>query len=396
MRPFELERYFGRHEFTAKHLLCCSDVETLDVRTVLSESNTKTEELLDIRLGYTESEGNPPLRSAIAESVYGGEVDASDVLVFAGAEEAIYVTMRTVLSPGDTIVVAVPCYTSLSDIAADMGVSVVPWVPDEEWKLDLASLARIVAGEDREGGPARMVVLMNPANPTGALLGEEDLRGIVGLCEDANCILFADEVYRGLEREGTQVVPSAAGMSESHVIALGVMSKAYGLAGLRVGWVATKCDQLYQALLQYKDYTSICVSATAQFLATAALGAAPSILERNRGIIAANMDALDAFMAKFSHLFSWVRPTASPVCFPRLNVESDSGITADAFCASLLESKSVLLLPGSAFHWDPRHFRLGYGRADMVDVLALVEEYLLDNHPQGALFPDHQPATTHQ
>ncbi|KNC54849.1 aminotransferase [Thecamonas trahens ATCC 50062] len=385
LRAFGVERYFAKYEFTAPHLLCCSDCETRTVGEVMELAGMDPKELMNLSLGYTESPGEPELRAAIAEHVYESKISPENVLVFAGAEEGIYVAMRVVLAPGDAMICATPCYTSLSDIATDMGVDVRPWVakPEDDWALDVDELVAALAVEP----VPKMVVLMAPANPTGALLTPDELQRVVAAVEDADALLLCDEVYRGLEREGTLTLPAAVTLSDSHTMSLGVMSKSYGLAGLRIGWLATRSAALYDALLSYKDYTSICCSGPSQLLSVAALRASSQLLARNNALIATNMELLTAFMTTYAHLFVWSRPTAAPICFPRLNV-APGELTADAFAAALVDAKGVLLLPGSTFNYDNRHFRLGYGRADFPAVLAQLEAFLLDNDPNGgALMP---------
>lgn len=202
--PFALERFLARHEFSAQHLLCCSDCESMNVRDLLAREPEAAETFLDLRLGYTESRGSPALRQEIAR-LY-GSMSPENVLVCTGAEEAIYLFMQATLEAGDHIVVHSPCYLSLSDVARAIGCEVSPWVAHEEdgWALDTGELQRLL------GPRTKAIVVNSPHNPTGFHLREKTLREIVGLAEERGIALFSDEVYRGLEQNPADRLPPHA------------------------------------------------------------------------------------------------------------------------------------------------------------------------------------------
>jgi aspartate/methionine/tyrosine aminotransferase len=365
---FALERYFARWEFEARYLLCASDLETLSLAELLDLSDDDTRALWrDLRLGYTESPGHPLLRAEIA-SLY-ERVTPGQVLTFVGAEEAIFLSMHALLVPGDHAVVLSPAYQSLYEVARSIGASVtlVPLNPTD-WSLDIGAVERAVVRN------TRAIVINFPHSPTGALLDQASFRRLVELAEARAITLFSDEVYRLLEFDAETRLPAGVDCG-ARVVSLGVMSKAFGLGGLRVGWIATHDASLLRRIAALKDYTTICGSAPSEVLALMALRARDRILQRNRAIIATNLLLLDRFFACHDRYFEWVRPRAGSVAFPRLRSTANGEI--DRFCAELVQAEGVLLLPGSQFSHTGNHFRIGFGRRDMPQALERLERFAL-------------------
>lgn len=182
--------------------------------------------------------------------------------------------------------------------------------------------------------------------------------------------VFSDEVYRGLELDPSDRLPAMADLNE-RAVSLGVMSKTYGLAGLRIGWVATRDEELLNRLAAFKDYTTICNSAPGEFLATLALRHADTIAERNLEIIRGNLDQLDQFFESHTPMFAWKRPKAGSIAFPRLLQDS-----VDVLCADLVERAGVLLLPGTLYGPDYNAFRIGFGRKNLPQALDRFDAYI--------------------
>jgi aspartate/methionine/tyrosine aminotransferase len=362
--PFALERWFARHEFSAKHLLCASDCGTVSVADLLSMEPGARERFLELRLGYTESPGGFPLRRQIAK-LY-GSMAPEDVLVHAGAQEAIFLFMQAALGPGDHAVVHWPCYQSLHEVARAVGAQVTPWKAREDngWSLDPEELPALLRPD------TKVIVLNTPHNPTGGHMAEDAFRHVARTAESCGIRLFCDEVYRGLEYRESDRLPPACDLGQ-RTVSLGVMSKAYGLAGLRVGWVASRDADLLSRMAALKDYTTICGSAPGEFLAELALQHGEALVERNRRIVASNLALLDGFFTRHADRFSWIRPGAGPIGFPRL-LDGD----AAEFCDRLVRESGVLLLPGTVYNDIGNHFRVGFGRANMPEALAALEEYL--------------------
>ena len=363
---FELERYFARWEFTAPHLLCTSDVEGWRMRDLLALADDDARARWEsLTLGYTESAGLPALRRAIAE-LYAG-VAAEEVLTFAGAEEAVFVTLNALLGPGDHAVVTWPAYESLVTVARATGaeVSLLELRPERGWLPDPGELAALLRPE------TRVVAVNFPHNPTGALPDGATFRRLAALADDAGAWFLSDEVYRWLEHDPTDRLPAAAELP-GRTISLGVLSKSFGLAGLRLGWVAARDRELLARLAAFKDYTSICSSAPSEVLGLIALRARETVLARSRTIVETNLALLDPFFARWAGVLSWVRPRAGCIGFPRLQLRKP----VERFAAELVERAGVLLLPGTVYGHPGNHFRLGFGRTDFAAGLERFERYL--------------------
>ncbi len=364
IEPFKLERFFAEYEFKTPYLLCCSDCESVSIGDLLQMEPDSEAEFKELELGYTEAEGHPRLRELIAETYDGVEPD--QILVHSGAEEAIFNLMNAVLDPGDHIVVHAPCYQSLMEVASALGCRVSPWLTVEQtgWSLDLDLLKKILRPN------TRMVVVNNPHNPTGSLASRDVFEGLVELSQKRGIMIFSDEVYRCLEYEREDRLPSICEVDDRGV-ALGVMSKSYGLAGLRIGWIATRNRVVYEKMAAYKDYTTICNSAPSEFLSMLALKHRERLVSRNLGIIRNNLLALDGFFQRHQDCFRWTFPRAGPIAFPSL-VDGH----ASSFCRDLIDRAGVLLLPGALYGDYMANVRIGFGRVNMMECLGKLDEYL--------------------
>jgi aspartate/methionine/tyrosine aminotransferase len=367
IEDFALERYFARWEFAVEHLLCASDVQGYPMADLLALADDETRALWDgLALGYTESTGHPLLRSEIA-SLY-ETIAPDEILVFAGAEEAIFCLLNVTLGPADHAIVTWPGYQSLYEVARAAGADVTLHELSESdgWALDVPRLVRAIC-------PATRLVIVNvPHNPTGMLPSHAEWRALTDACAAAGVQLLADEVYRGLEFAPDDRLRAGAD-ALAQGISLGVMSKSFALAGLRIGWLASHDRTLLERVAAFKDYTTICASAPSEVLAIIALRARGTVLARSRGIIEANLPRLDRFLADHDDAFRWVRPRAGSVAFPRLTI---SGMSADDFAAALVEAEGVLLLPGSRFGHPGDHLRLGFGRTDLPVAIERLESFL--------------------
>ncbi len=363
---FALERYFARWEFAVEHVLCASDLQGYPMADLLALADDETRALWNgLTLGYTESTGHPLLRREIA-ALYDG-VEPDDVLVFAGAEEGIFCLMNVLLGPGDHAIVTWPGYQSLYEIGRAVGADMTLHELREEtdWALDLDLLRRQVTPQ------TRLIVVNAPHNPTGMLPDRATFDGLVEIAEDAGAHLLMDEVYRFLEFDADDRLPAGAD-AMTRGVSLGVMSKSFAMAGLRIGWLATRDRDLLQRCAAFKDYTTICSAAPSEVLALIALRARETVLDRSRTIVGSNLERLDTFFADWADRFSWVRPRAGSVGFPRLTAP---GVSIDDWAAGLVEDEGVLLLPGSQFGFGGNHFRLGFGRTDLPVALERLETY---------------------
>jgi len=353
IEDFALERYFSRREFAVEHQLSASDVEPFTLRELLALADDDAKSRWErLSLGYTESLGLPALREAIARQYE--KLDPQHITVVAGAEEGIFLTLQALLSPDDEAIIVSPAYQSLHAIPRSLGARVVP-VPlrfEQGWQLDPDEIARAVSGS------TRTIAINFPHNPTGAQITADTQRRLVEIAESAEAVLFSDEVYRGLEYKPGDTLPAAADLSD-RAVSLGVMSKSFALAGLRIGWLATRNRALLDRVARLKDYTTICSSAPSEILALIALRARDRVLARSRSIVEDNLRRAHEFMTANPDEVDWVPPNAGSVGFPRFRKRN-----ADEVSQQLAERESVLMLPGSVFGYDKAFFRLGLGRRD--------------------------------
>jgi aspartate/methionine/tyrosine aminotransferase len=367
---FALERYFARWEFAVEHVLCGSDVEGWRMADLLALADQETAALwADLRLGYTESPGHPLLRAEIA-GLY-ETLEADDVLVFAGAEEAVFCLFNTAVGAGDHMIVTWPGYQSLYEVARAAGaeVSLHAMREQDDWALDLDRLRGSIRPT------TRMVVVNAPHNPTGMLPSRSEWEELATACADASIRLIADEVYRYLEVDPAERLPAGADLSDG-AVSIGVLSKSFALPGLRIGWLATQDRELLDRCTRLKDYTTICSSAPSEILGLMALRARDQVLARSRDIVAANLKLLDEFFERRADALTWVRPRGGSTAFPRLVPTGPAGTSADAFCSRLVEATGVLLLPSTTFGFGDGHVRLGFGRTDMPEALGKLETFL--------------------
>lgn len=370
LRTFRLEEYLGEWEFKVEHQLTASDAESITIEELLAlGSAAERDGLLKLRLSYIETWGTRGLREAIAGTYE--RVDADHVLAFAGAEEGLFWAMQELVGPGDHAVVVVPCYQAMETVTLATGADVSALVPRREdgWALDLDELRSLLRRN------TRLVAVNYPHNPTGYVPDEATFCELAAMCEVNGVRLFCDEVYRGIEVDPARTITQAADLSET-AVSLNVVSKSYGLPGLRVGWLASRDRALLERLEKRKHYTSICNAAPAEYLAAVALRHGERIWERNRGIVAANRCIFDDFFARWADRFDWQPPVGGCVCYPRYK-----GGDVEAFCAALLDEEGVLVLPASMYASDIAetpgdHFRVGLGRLGLEAGLAAFDRFL--------------------
>jgi Aminotransferase class I and II len=242
----------GRWEFAARHHLTASDAETLTIAELLALADeTDRERFAELPLSYVPTWGTPELLEAVASTYE--RVGPEHVLTFAGAEEAMFWALQELVGPGEHAIVTVPNYQSMETVTLATGADVdgLPLRPEDGWELDLDTLERLLRPQ------TRLVAVNFPNNPTGFLPDRKTFERLIDVCDGHGIRLFSDEVYRGLELDPARTLPQAADLS-STALSLGVMSKAYGLPGLRIGWLACRDRALLERLERRKHYTTIC------------------------------------------------------------------------------------------------------------------------------------------
>lgn len=367
---FRLESYFGAWEFKARHHLTASDAQTLPMSELLAmASDADRHRWNHLALGYIPTEGTFELREAIARTYE--HIGAADILCFAGAEEGLYCAMHALLEPQDHAVVLVPNYQSMESVPRSIcEVSGIALHASDGWNLQLEELRAALR-------PNTRVVAVNfPNNPTGKIVDNATFEALIDMCRERGIYLFSDEVYRGIERDGRKRLPQAADRYE-RALSLNVVSKAYGLPGLRVGWIACRDHRVLARMMKLKHYLSICNAGPSELLAAIALKARDRILARNRDLTAENLRKLDAFFERHTDRFAWYAPDGGCIAYPRYL--GSEGV--ERFCERVVDEAGVLLLPASMYRSDllptpPDRFRIGYGRYGMDEALAAFDAFL--------------------
>lgn len=359
--PFELEQIQSTWEQVVDFNLTESGVHPLRLDELLADSPQSLEELLATEINYPHVNGNPELRANIAR-LYGPDVyDAShattlgidNVLVTVGAAEANHIVMQTLMEPGDELLTQTPTYKQVWGIALNAGhpVKTFRMLPDAGWALDVDELNSQV--NDR----TKIIAICNPNNPTGQIMTEAEMNAVVAAADRVGAWILADEVYRGAERLREDETLSFIGRYDK-VLSLGSMSKAYGLPGLRVGWIVGPPDTI-EELWRRHEYTTITATMLSNHLASHALSpdVRPRLIQRTRQYIQNGYPMLEAWMEDQDGLFSYVPPQASAVTFIHYNLDVNSTELMETLC----RDASVFVGAGDSFGMD-HHLRVAFGQ----------------------------------
>ncbi|SDL40824.1 aminotransferase [Nonomuraea jiangxiensis] len=365
--PFGVEQWMNTYETRCTHNLAETCVESLTVAQLLDlagHGDSMPRELLPLRLAYGAIEGSERLRSAVA-ALYDRQA-AGNVMIAHGGVGANHLVHLTLVEPGDRVVSVLPTYQQHYSIPESIGadVRILPLREENGWLPDLEELAALV-----EGG-AKLVAVNNPNNPTGSLMDRAFLEQVVRICDRAGAWLLCDEVYRGIDQADPGTTVSVADLYERG-ISTGSMSKAFSLAGLRLGWAVGPAS-LIDELTVHRDYSTISVGVVDDLLAAIALENAPAILGRNRAITRANLATLSGWVEAQPGI-SWVRPRGGTTALLRHELP----VPSRELCVQLLEETGVMLTPGSAMSMEG-YLRIGYANnpAVLAAGLPLLGEFL--------------------
>jgi len=346
LEQFQMERMQSTWENLVRYNLSESGVHPGTIGLLLP-NEAEREALFEIELGYSQSNGTPELRSTIA-AIYPRATEAN-VIATTGTAEANFLAAWMLIEPGDEVVMMLPNYMQLWGLIRAFGgeVKPLPLIEELEWAPDLDALERAVTPR------TKLIAVCNPNNPTGAILTEQEMERIVGAAERVGAWLLADEVYRGAELE-RDVTPSFWGRYDRVIVTSG-LSKAYGLPGLRTGWIASTPELVADAWA-YHDYTTIGPGPSADLLARIALRpeTRKTLLERTRGILNANYPILRDW-AQGNDL-TFIPPQAGAIAYLRYHLD----IGSLEFVNRLREEKSVLIVPGEHFLMG-KYLRIGFG-----------------------------------
>ncbi|NQY43777.1 MAG: pyridoxal phosphate-dependent aminotransferase [Legionellales bacterium] len=330
----------------------------------MEDEDTKI--LLDkIQLRYTETYGHPILLEDISKE-YNSSITKDNILCFAGAEEGIYTALHSLLNENDHAIIITPCYQSLESIAGSIcSVSHIPLQHNKNWDLDIQLV------KDNLKSNTKVIIINYPHNPTGALISHDQQQEIINIAREKNIWIFSDEAYRLLEIDPKHRLEPMANLYEK-AISLGVMSKSFGLAGLRIGWTVTQDLNFLKTMSEMKYYLSICNSAPSEILSIIALRNKDKILKRNIGIMSSNLQLLDNFFNNTQDIFDWIPPKGGCIGFPKIKLK----ISAYDFCENLRKNKGVVAIPNTVYNFKENHFRIGFGRKNMPKALDKVKNFL--------------------
>jgi hypothetical protein len=361
---FKMERMQSTWENVVDYNLSESGVHPLNLKEMLTPDELAS--LAEVELGYTQTNGTIPLRQAIARLYPGISLD--QILTTAGSSEANFLLMWSLIEPGDEVLFELPNYMQMGGLLRAFGAVVKPFTLRESlgWQPDLDEMRRLVTPK------TKLIVLTNPNNPTGAVLTPEAMKGIVDLAAGAGAWILADEVYQGAELAGDRT-PSFWGCWEKTLVVNG-LSKAYGLPGLRIGWIVGPEDVIKRTW-PYHDYTTISPSALSDRLATIALspGKRERILGRTKSILNANFPALENWLKGHGGLFRFLPPRAGAIVFARYAMD----VPSVELVERLIRDESVLVVPGDHFEMEG-HLRFGYGSGGdyLLEALARIDKTL--------------------
>ncbi len=349
--PFTLEHEMSVWEHQVSYNISESGVHALSVRELVTDAGF-LDNLLDLPLGYPQTNGTPEVRAAIA-ALYPG-ASAANVLATTGAAQANFTTLMTLVSPGDDVAILSPNYTQLWGLAQTFGMRVSTFSLSEEagWALDVDELRRAVTNK------TKLIAVCNPNNPTGHILTEAEMRAVVEVASEVGAWILADEIYTGSERLSDTTTPTFWGRYE-RVLAIGSLSKSYGLAGLRLGWVVAPAD-VAEAIWKRQEYITICSTMLANKLGAYALSpkVRPRLLARGRAMIRDGYANFTRWSEQSLHtdLLSWVPPQAGAFVFARYKPEINSTELVDR----LIREQSLYTVPGDHFGID-HYIRLSTG-----------------------------------
>ena len=366
MNEFQLERLFAHFGPKAKHMLSATACESCSMKEILKMADSECKKLWDnLDMGYTDYRGHVKLREAIVAQRY-KTLGADDVLECV-PEEGIFIFMNTMLDAGDEVVVLQPSLPSLLEIPRALGCTVIPWMleaTDWGWKLDLDFLVRNISPK------TKMIVLNIPNNPTGFMPTLTDIYRIAEIAERVGAFVFSEETYRGMEHDPGAELPSVADIY-SRAIALGGVNKL-GLAGSRVGWLASQNRTVVGKCLAYKDYTTLCPNAPSEILALIAMRNSRTLIARSHKIILENLDLARGLFESKPEWFQWVEPNGGSTAFPKLMAPFKVG----DLCDRAMEDAQILIVPDRPFGINQNRFRLGFGKRDFGQALAHFMDFM--------------------
>jgi aspartate/methionine/tyrosine aminotransferase len=367
IKPFGVEIWMNQYETQCAYNLAETCVESLTVAQLLDIAGKRDailDELLPLKLTYGVIEGTERLRSNVA-ALYSAQ-KKENVVITHGAIGANALVYATLVEPGDRVVSVVPTYQQHYSIPESYGadVQIHKLRAENGFLPDLDEIRRLITPN------TKLIAINNPNNPTGSLMDRSMMQQIADMAARCGAYVLCDEVYRGVDQEGDALTVSMADLYERG-ISTGSMSKAFSLAGLRLGWIVGPTDVLH-AVSIHRDYNTISVGMLDDHFASIALEHRDAILARNRAIVRTNLAILDRWVAAEPSI-SYVKPKGGTVAL----LKYDFDMPSREFCVRLLEAEGVMFTPGSALDMEGT-VRIGYAnsRAVLEEGLARVSRFL--------------------
>ncbi|KAI0539532.1 PLP-dependent transferase [Xylaria digitata] len=370
---FEVEQWMDAYENTPGVLniaeTCAASISVSQLCEFHSNGPTPPS-IIDFSkpMTYGAIRGSDELRRNIAalylDDSSAGEVTQEDIIVTQGAIAANHLVFYTLVGPGDHVVCVFPTYQQLYTIPETLGAEVSLWKlrAEDQYVPDVAELEKLIKSN------TKMIVINNPNNPTGATTSKAVLSKIIEIARKHNIIVFSDEVYRPLFHglAESEIPPSVLSLGYRKAVVTSSMSKAWALAGIRVGWAASRDKDIIEQLAVARDYTTISVSQLDDQVARFALSAdvRPALLGRNIALACTNLALLEKFVQDHPDTCSWVKPTAGTTAFIRFSSKDGQPVDDEAFCKDVLDKTKVMFLPGGRCfghgHAFQGYVRIGY------------------------------------
>lgn len=366
VNDFKLEKYFATYEFNTQYLMSISDCDGYSLKYVLDNATVDEMALWDnLTLGYTETSGSPQLRKAICQ--YYKNVDEENVLV-ASPGELNFTVMNVLLKPEDHVVVVSPSYQSLYEIAQSIGCEISYWQPNlATGNFDVNDLAQLIKAN------TKLIVINFPHNPTGSYLTRSELNSVVELAKKQDAYIFSDEIYHKLTIADVEELPPISDIYEKGISLWGT-SKTFALAGLRIGWIVSRDNILLEKVLAFKDYLSICNSATSEVLALIALNNFDKFVPHNINKIKRNIMLFNECSDRHSDILTFVPPKAGSTALVQLKIDE----TSLEFSERLIKKEGVMTVPAEIFGFEGKYIRIGFGRDNFPEALQKFESFLVE------------------
>lgn len=379
---FGVEEWMDNHETTAKYNIaetCAASISIDDLRSLAERKGDAPLIPASSKLTYGTIRGSETLRANLAAlySARSSSPMSKDlILVMPGAIAANFMVLYALVSPGDHVICHYPTYEQLYKVPASLGAEVSLWKadPSKKWQLEVEGLKEMIKPN------TKMIILNNPNNPTGAIIPKSTLDSIVSIARERGITILSDEVYRPLFHSigpmDEDFPPSAINMGYDKVVVTGSLSKAYSLAGIRTGWIASKSKALIDTCASARHYSTISVSMLDQAVAAEAISenCIHALLGRNIQLAKTNLAILEKFIEEHRWACSWVKPLAGTTAFVKF-AKMGKPIDDEAFCEMLQEKTGILVCPGSKCFGASEDWK-GYIRFGFCCETAVLEEGL--------------------